>query len=120
MKKSIEQVEHFMKAAGQLDSEDDYDMCDLYVKLISEEYNEFQLEGVYHKSKEELKELCDLLWVLIGYSLAKGYDLAGAFNEVARSNMSKIDLATGKILKREDGKVLKPDHYKPADVSEYV
>ena len=111
MQKSIEQVKKFMEACGQLqfdNMQQAYDMQDLYQDLIFEEYSEFRDEGTYCNNTNELKELCDLLWVLIGYSLAKGYDLAGAFDEVARSNMSKIDPDTGVVLKREDGKVKKP------------
>ena len=119
MKKQIDQVRHFMKAAGQLD-ENHLDMQDLYHNLIAEEYGEFRQEGVYEGTANELKELCDLIWVLYGYAIIKGYNLTGAFNEVAKSNMSKIDLVTGKVIKRADGKVEKPSYYKPADVSEYV
>ena len=44
-------------------------------------------------------------------------DVLKAFTEVHRSNMSKIN-ADGTIHRREDGKVLKPDTYSKADVSE--
>ena len=42
------------------------------------------------------------------------------FDEVARSNMSKVDKGTGKLLKRADGKVLKPDTYSPPDLTPFV
>ena len=58
-----------------------------------------------------LKELCDLLYVVVGFSQAFNLQLEAAFNRVHASNMSK--LVDGKILKREDGKVLKGPNYEP-------
>lgn len=43
-----------------------------------------------------------------------------AFFEVARSNISKIDPVTGTVIKREDGKVLKPANWTPPDLSRFV
>jgi predicted HAD superfamily Cof-like phosphohydrolase len=50
----------------------------------------------------------------------KGYDVSGAWNEVARSNLAKIDTQTGKVKKREDGKVLKPEGWTPPDLKQFV
>jgi hypothetical protein len=38
----------------------------------------------------------------------KGYDICGAWDEVVRTNMQKVDSTTGKVRRREDGKILKP------------
>ena len=62
----------------------------------------------------------DCLVVLIGFGHSMGWNLDGAWEEVWKSNMSKIDPDTGTVLKREDGKVLKPASYVPADVSKYL
>lgn len=113
MEKSIEQVKKFMEACGQGSKSD----AKLYLSLIDEEYEEFYEA---YTGEEDLKEICDLIWVLIGYAQCYGYDLAGAFDEVARSNMSKIDPETGVVLKREDGKVKKPPSYSLADVRPFV
>jgi predicted HAD superfamily Cof-like phosphohydrolase len=50
----------------------------------------------------------------------KNYDVAGAWNEVARSNLDKIDSVTGKVKKREDGKVMKPEGWKPPQLENFV
>lgn len=50
----------------------------------------------------------------------QGIYIIGAFDEVARSNMSKVDIESGKLLKRADGKVLKPDTYSPPNLTPYV
>ena len=113
MEKSVEQVKKFMEACGQGGISD----SGLYVCLIDEEYNEF---AKAQTEEEDLKELCDLIWVIIGYAQCCGYDLAGAFDEVARSNMSKIDPQLGYVIKRSDGKVQKPTSYSPANMSPFV
>ena len=63
-----------------------------------------------------LKEICDLVYVLVGFCRAYGWDFDAAFAEVHRSNMSKLG-PDGKPIYREDGKVLKGPNYSPADVS---
>jgi predicted HAD superfamily Cof-like phosphohydrolase len=50
----------------------------------------------------------------------KGFDVQGAWDEVARSNLSKIDPVTGKVIKRNDGKVLKPEGWTPPDLKPFV
>ena len=62
----------------------------------------------------------DMVWVILGFCYMKGYDVQGAWNEVARSNLSKIDPVTGKVKKREDGKVLKPEGWTPPDLTPFV
>jgi hypothetical protein len=37
-----------------------------------------------------------------------------------RSNFAKIDQASGKVLKREDGKVLKPEGWKPPELARFL
>lgn len=107
----------FMKACGQTVNILNASQAALYSELVNEEYREFWDENV---PEYELKELMDCLVVLIGYGLSQGWDLDGAWEEVWRSNMSKIDKATGTVLKRADGKVLKPESYIPADVSKFI
>ena len=99
------------------DQEPSMDNINLYFKLIQEEYEEF-LHA--HDKVEELDACMDMIWVILGYCHMKGYNVEGAWNEVARSNLSKIDPTTGKVIKREDGKVLKPEGWKPPELGGYV
>ena len=64
------------------------------------------------KADEVLKELCDLVYVCVGFATTFGWDFDTAFNRVHASNMSKLD-SEGNPLYREDGKVIKSDYYKP-------
>jgi predicted HAD superfamily Cof-like phosphohydrolase len=50
----------------------------------------------------------------------KGYDVAGAWDEVLKSNMAKVDPVTRKVKRREDGKILKPEGWKPPDLSKFT
>jgi predicted HAD superfamily Cof-like phosphohydrolase len=50
----------------------------------------------------------------------KGFDVNGAWAEVARSNLAKIDSATGKVIKRPDGKVLKPDGWTAPNLASFI
>jgi predicted HAD superfamily Cof-like phosphohydrolase len=50
----------------------------------------------------------------------KGYDVDGAWTEVARSNLAKIDINTGKVIKRADGKVLKPEGWTAPVLAPFV
>jgi predicted HAD superfamily Cof-like phosphohydrolase len=43
-----------------------------------------------------------------------------AWNEVMRTNFAKIDPETGKVRKREDGKVLKPEGWTPPDLAPFT
>lgn len=60
--------------------------------------------------------IMDGIFVLVGTGLHYGIPMAAVWEEVCRSNMSKIDPETGKAPKRADGKVLKGPHFSPADV----
>ena len=81
----------------------------MYLNLITEEYTELQEAVDANDSLEQLDALVDILVVTIGAIRAAGWDGAGAWEEVMRTNFAKIDKETGKVRKREDGKVLKQE-----------
>jgi predicted HAD superfamily Cof-like phosphohydrolase len=110
-------VVKFIEACDQAKTQDN---AKLYVKLITEEYMEF-LSGVRKDDDVEKLDACmDMIWVILGYCYMKGYDVHGAWNEVARSNLAKINPETGKVNKREDGKVLKPEGWTPPSLEQFV
>jgi len=94
----------------------------LYKNLITEEYEEF-LEAYGNKDHvEELDACVDMIWVIVGYMRSRGWSKElskAAFDEVQRSNFSKFvdDNGEVKCVKREDGKILKPSTFSPADIS---
>ncbi len=116
----FEQVSTFLLACDQTVGVPNNEQSTLYTKLIDEEYTELIAASFSGYYTEELDACCDLIWVITGYAMSRGWDIAGAFNEVARSNMSKIDSATGKVLKREDGKVLKPATFSKPNLEPFI
>jgi predicted HAD superfamily Cof-like phosphohydrolase len=92
----------------------------LYDKLIREEFDEYVGALLLKDEVETLDACMDMIWVILGFCYMKGYDVAGAWNEVARSNLAKINPETGKVNKREDGKVLKPEGWTPPQLAEFV
>ena len=85
----------------------------LRVSLIEEELSELK-EAIKNKDIKEVADaLTDILYVTYGAGHAFGIDLDKCFDEVQRSNMSKLD-ENGKPIFNENGKVLKgPNYFKP-------
>ena len=92
----------------------------LYAMLIDEEYKEFDNAFTECDEVEQLDACMDMIWVILGYCYMKGWNVDGAWNEVARSNLSKINPETGKVIKREDGKVLKPEGWTPPSLEQFI
>ena len=86
----------------------------LYMKLISEEFTELALAWTEEDIVEIADACADLKWVIEGLEHSLGIPQQAVWDEVARSNMSK--LVDVKLIKREDGKVLKPDTFVPPDI----
>jgi predicted HAD superfamily Cof-like phosphohydrolase len=107
-------VKTFIEACDQERTENN---TKLYANLINEEHSEF----VDSKDNVESLDACmDMIWVILGYCYMQGWDVEGAWNEVARSNLAKIDPNTGKVRKREDGKVLKPEGWTPPNLKPFM
>jgi predicted HAD superfamily Cof-like phosphohydrolase len=56
----------------------------------------------------------------MGAIRAAGWDGEGAWREVMKTNFAKIDPDTGKVRKREDGKVLKPEGWQAPELAQFV
>ena len=91
----------------------------LRLSLIKEELDELK-EAINKKDLVEIADaLTDILYVTYGAGHAFGIDLDKCFNEVQRSNMSKLG-DDGKPIYNEFGKVMKgPKYFKP-DLSKFV
>jgi predicted HAD superfamily Cof-like phosphohydrolase len=121
--------EKFMKACDQSVDGSNVDQFNMYVNLIREEYKELlEAQGLDADHNrvgdvdpvETLDALIDILVVTIGALHSMGADAEGAWKEVMRTNFSKIDQKTGKVRKREDGKVLKPLGWTPPNLPPYL
>ena len=87
----------------------------LRMSLINEEFEE--LVRAYDKDNliEVADALGDLLYVVVGAAVSHGLDIKAIFDEVHRSNMTKVDGHKG-----EDGKWIKPDNYSRPDLRPFV
>jgi predicted HAD superfamily Cof-like phosphohydrolase len=113
--------EKFMKACDQTaGGEFNQDQFKMYLGLIEEEYKELKEAVNNHDQLETLDALIDILVVTIGAIHSAGWDAEGAWKEVMRTNFDKIDKETGKVRKREDGKVLKPLGWTPPNLTVFV
>ncbi len=123
MSKTFTDVSVFLTAVGQhvpAKPIGETDQSKLYKKLIDEEYHEF-LEAFYtDDTVEEIDACFDMMWVIIGYMKSRGWDCENIWDEGAKSNLSKIDPVTGLVRRREDGKILKPEGWKPPDFTKFV
>ena len=112
--------EKFMRACDQTVESLNQDQFNMYLKLIEEETRELAVAIDNNDKVESLDALIDILVVTIGAIHSMGADGEGAWKEVMRTNFAKIDKETGKVRKREDGKVLKPLGWEPPELSQFI
>ena len=112
--------EKFMRACDQSVEGFDKDQFALYFNLIEEEFKELNVAYAAGDKVEMIDALIDILVVTIGAVHSMGADGEGAWKEVMRTNFAKIDKDTGKVRKREDGKVLKPLGWAPPELSQFI
>tara|TARA_Y100000591_G_C21675448_1_gene615192 strand:- start:503 stop:874 length:372 start_codon:yes stop_codon:yes gene_type:complete len=114
---NFEKVGKFMETFGQevksKSSLSSDEINNLRISLIEEELLELK-HAIDQKNLLEVADaLTDLLYVTYGAGHAFGIDLDKCFDEVQKSNMSKLD-SNGKPIYNEKGKVLKgPNYFKP-------
>ena len=112
--------ETFMRACDQTVDRGNTDQFNMYLKLIEEEAEELNQAIINQDRTEMLDALIDILVVTIGAIHSMGADAEGAWKEVMRTNFAKIDKETGKVRKREDGKVLKPLGWEPPHLKSFL
>ena len=116
VKKFMETFGQEVKAKAEFPSDK---IVKLRYDLIKEELDEFG-EAIKARNLTEIADsLTDILYVAYGAGIAFGIDLDKCFDEVQRSNMSKLG-ADGKPIYNENGKVMKgPNYFKP-DLSKFT
>ena len=117
MTNPFKDIDTFHTACDQEPSVDNYAM---YLDLITEEYDELKEAIEANDRVAQLDALVDILVVTMGAIRAGGFDGEGAWKEVMDTNFAKIDPTTGKVIKRADGKVLKPEGWKEPELEPFV
>lgn len=123
MKDANEVVRRFMSACRQEipDRPQPYSpVAQLYWTLIQEEFGELAAAWASGDKQEILDGGLDAIWVLLAFLNALGMPVEDGWSEVARSNLDKIDPATGAVIKRADGKVLKPAGWRGPDLGAVI
>jgi predicted HAD superfamily Cof-like phosphohydrolase len=124
MSKVFTDVTVFLKAVGQETPSSPQKtvsaQAELYKKLIKEEYEEFWEAESVSDDVEQIDACFDMMWVIVGYMKSRGWDCENIWDEGAKSNLSKIDPVTGRVKRREDGKILKPEGWKPPDFTKFA
>lgn len=110
----------FMTACEQTITGMNNDQFRMYANLITEEYDELQVAIANKDPVETLDALTDILVVTIGAMNSMGADGEGAWREVMATNFNKIDRRLGKVRRREDGKILKPDGWEPPQLAKFL
>jgi predicted HAD superfamily Cof-like phosphohydrolase len=119
-----------MRACDQAVDGSNEDQFKMYLRLIKEEFDELQVaQGINLETGEQVRPvnkvetldaLLDIIVVTIGAIHSAGMNGEGGWKEVMRTNFAKIDKETGKVRKREDGKVLKPLGWTPPELAPFV
>ena len=93
--------------------------AELYMDLVMEEFKELVV-AYGNRDIVEIADACaDLKWVIEGLEHTLNIPQQEVWDEVARSNLAKIS-KNGKVIKREDGKVLKPEGWTPPDIKTII
>ena len=88
------------------------------MRLLKEEFDEYN-QGEYNNDLENIaKELADIIYIVCGTAVSYGIPLDRVFEEVHRSNMAK--LVDGKPVRRDDGKILKPEGWTPPNIKKIL
>lgn len=94
------------------------DIVDMRIRLIEEEVNAELIPALKNGDLVGIADgIADAIYVLAGAALAYGIPLEAVWDTVQRANMAKVDPVTGQVRRREDGKILKPEGWKPPDIA---
>jgi predicted HAD superfamily Cof-like phosphohydrolase len=120
MTNAFRDQEKFMKACDQTVDIYNEEQFKMYLGLIAEETEELSVALANGDRVETLDALLDMVVVIVGAMHSAGFDAEGGWKEVMNTNFAKIDKETGKVRKREDGKVLKPQGWTPPDLEPFI
>lgn len=87
----------------------------LRIKLMTEEMKEYEQAEHNNDLNNLAVELADIIYIACGTAVSYGIPLDEVFNAIHQANMNK--LVDGKVIRREDGKIKKPDGWQPADIA---
>ena len=122
-KETISKVEEFQSATDQIVNHEpsliSTKEANLRYELMAEENKEY-FAACINKDKVEILDACvDMLYILSGTINSNGLQelIEPAFELVHANNMTKVG-PDGKVLRNPNGKILKPEGFKPVDLKQ--
>ncbi len=117
-KTMFEMVRDFHEAFGQRVGTKPWlpygDERELRMRLMKEEMKEYEQAEHNNDLNNLAVELADIIYIACGTAVSYGIPLDNVFNAIHQANMNK--LVDGKVIRREDGKIKKPEGWQPADI----
>ena len=86
----------------------------LRMRLMSEEHKEYNEAEANNDITNLAVELADIIYIACGTAVSYGIPLDEVFEAIHNANMNK--LIDGKVIRREDGKIKKPEGWQPANI----
>jgi predicted HAD superfamily Cof-like phosphohydrolase len=118
-KTMFEMVRDFHEAFGQRvgtkPTLPNYGERELRIRLMGEEFKEYNQAEENDDLTNLAVELADIIYIACGTAVSYGIPLDEVFEAIHNANMEK--LVDGKVIRREDGKIKKPEGWKPADIA---
>lgn len=120
----LDMVKQFNKTFSLLSSKNPVliskEESDLRYNLLLEELNEYKKASFNMDLVEVSDAIVDMMYVLYGFIIAHGLSdvIFEMFEEVHKSNMSKLE--NGKVLRRNDGKVMKGSEYFKPNLKQFL
>lgn len=122
MANMYQEVKHFQTVVGQnIGEKPEFPNIrerKLRMDLMLEEMKEYMESEEKNDLENLAKELADIIYIACGTAASYGIPLDRVFTEVHSSNMAK--LVDGKPIRREDGKILKPEGWTPPDIKKVL
>jgi predicted HAD superfamily Cof-like phosphohydrolase len=98
---------------------EELDRVDMRYRLVEEEFEELEQAMDDSDPVAILDALVDIVYVSIGFAVEMGYDFDTAWERIHASNLDKLG-PDGEPIYREDGKVLKPNHWETPELDDLI
>lgn len=118
LKLLLEEVQEFFQAIIEKDTQ--YNNFDPFFHIIQDRIDNLNKENLSVDLVKAADAIVDIDYINSGSGVSLDLPLNACFLAVHENNMTKVDPITGRVVKRPDGKIIKPDNYVPVDLTYIV
>jgi len=93
---------------------------EILIKILNQQLQERKNRKVEHLLSDQADALGDMIYFIYNCACKKGINLTPILMEIHQANMNKKDPITNQFLKREDGKIIKPENWQPPNVKNII